>query len=170
MVCHYFTVNLSLELTSSAVDRILQKQQAQRQAAQDAARQHAEQMALLPHDAPPTTGEKSGIEVEPLSSTAVHSDSPNSPRSQNGVRGSLDTWKKRLTGKFGSHDMPGLPGGLPEIHENGQPVQAPENVPEPSGSLLTPPRPTPSRPSTPGITPTQNICKCEVLQFEEDYC
>lgn len=156
MVCYYFTVNLNLKLTLSAVDRILQKQQAQRQAAQDAARQHAEQMALLPHDAPPPTGEKSGTQVESLSSNAAQSDPPNSPRSQNGVRGSLDTWKKRLTGKFGSHDMP---GGLPEIHENGQPAQAPENVPEPSGSLLTPPRPTPSRPSTPGITPTQNICK-----------
>lgn len=147
------------------VDRILRKQVADRQAAEDLIREKSKQLALLRHDqeasAPPVNLDHKSPGMATTASTDVASTSGShdsaSLRSQSDttvsrppsmIRNSLGNWRRKFTGK--DEHAPQMPGGLPAIHDE---QQLDTKQPLPSGPS--------SRPRTPqaGVTPQSNIGK-----------
>ncbi|EKM56817.1 uncharacterized protein PHACADRAFT_141759 [Phanerochaete carnosa HHB-10118-sp] len=140
------------------VDRILQRQKAQRQAAEGLARE-AEKMSHTAlrepavHDPPLPSLELPGQDDE----VSLVSDSSTAILSQDGTRStfrnSIDNWRKKLTGKSG----PLLLGSTPEM----QPASMRPSIEQGDGggdALLPPSGPPISRPVTPsGPTPMHNI-------------
>lgn len=98
-----------------AVDRILQRQKAQRQAAEDAARERAQQTALVqPEDtpAPPfPVPELPSDEKAPsiASDDTLVTHTPPQDNSRSNFRNSVINWKQKLTGKPPG-PTPSMPG------------------------------------------------------------
>ncbi|KAJ3549086.1 hypothetical protein NM688_g5219 [Phlebia brevispora] len=173
----------SLRRRGYNIDRILQKQRAERLVAEELAKEKAKQTVLVSQPTPQSVqnvddslsipGNKPGPSINGSETTLVDSDKA---RPQSGPRGSVDTLKdqfKRLTGR-GS--LPPFPGSFPDIMRQG--IQKQDNheaehrrageppslgqmqgSPSGNGPLLPPPRPSTSRPGTPGsgVTPLNNI-------------
>ncbi|KIP09762.1 hypothetical protein PHLGIDRAFT_102310 [Phlebiopsis gigantea 11061_1 CR5-6] len=152
------------------LDRILQRQKSQRRAAEDAAREHAKQTALVqpsPEEpaAPPFPVPQLPPPSDEKSSSASASDDtlipqPTTHDNARSIRNSMLTWKQKFTGKpptpRSSLDAPPMPGDF----STGAPLlPPPQPIADVGNALLPPPRPSPSRPMTPnaGITPTHNI-------------
>ena len=145
------------------VDRILRKQKAERQAAEDAQREKAQQLALLgnkqeksdpskliDHPLPSNSSSTSTLNEPPVSDGLNPRPQPevSSPRPPSMIRSSLENWRKKFTG---GHQQ--MPGGLPSNHDGqGQ-------LPPPS---LGSPVPKPSNPQA-TVTPQSNICQSFLL-------
>lgn len=156
------------------MDRILQRQKAERQAAEDQAREKAKQTALVSHaetevrSPPPLPPNKPLSPTNGSESTLVDE---KASRSNAGIRNSIVNWKDRFTGAKGGT----VPGALPRSSEEGsEGRRSPAPQPPPNGllgnqtngmPLLPPPRPSASRPATPGpsVTPKNNISKSHQL-------
>ncbi|KAI0342553.1 hypothetical protein BDW22DRAFT_1484759 [Trametopsis cervina] len=140
------------------VDRILQKQKIEERAAEDAARERAKQVKLASQPTPtiPSVPPTISMDTRPTSPPlSVSSAGTEATLAADGheqrksltqsMRGPLSNWKRKLIG----HD------GIASQPPSSQPVaESTENAP-----LLAPPRPSPSRPVTPGshVTPLRNI-------------
>ena len=159
------------------VDRILQKQRAERQAAEDAAKEKARQSTLVsdetkdggqgPPPVPPRPGSLPPGVALPSSNTSESTLSDSDHTRGTAIRNSIGDFSRRFLGKGRA---PIIPGSMPEGPEtNGtrdvspNPTQGPVNGNLP---LLPPPRPNASRPQTPGpsVTPMSNISMCVTLQ------
>lgn len=155
----------SLKRRGYNVDRILQRQRAQRQAADNLAREalrEAERSTQLssksadhsvPHPSPEILGQDDrALSVSDSSSTTFPQDSTRST-----FRSSIDNWRKKFTSKPGPSSLGATPSGnVPESNPIDQPSDGLHDVH--SGEVLRePPRASSSRPVTPGPTPMRNI-------------
>lgn len=171
---------LAVDSFSVPVDRILRKQMADRQAAEDLIREKSKQLALLRQDqvasAPPVNLDHKPPSMATTASTDVTSTSgshdsaslrpqsdPTVSRPPSMIRNSLGNWRRKFTGK--DEHAPRMPGGLPVIHDEQQPNNT---QPLPSGPS--------SRPRTPqtGVTPQSNIGKfscvlCRGISYDFQY-
>ncbi|KAH8102310.1 hypothetical protein BXZ70DRAFT_1017278, partial [Cristinia sonorae] len=143
------------------VDRILRKQKAERQAAEDAARDRSQQMSLLGNQSekplpgnllnPPIPDSRSppGMPTSTVQAPGPHAMSQHlvpeaeTSKQHSTIRSSLDNWRRKFTGKEGSG--PQMPGGLPDILEKPRPP-----TPSPGSA------PRPRNPHS-GVTPQSNI-------------
>ena len=152
------------------VDRILQKQKAERQAAEDLARERLQQQRLVSEKTsqpPPLPPGKPATSMEPAPPSPDSSPTLNADRANlaSGIRGSLGDFGRRFLGRQR------VPGIFPDGHEyegdgavSERPAETQTTLPpndRANGNLplLPPPRPSPSRPLTPGphVTPLSNI-------------
>ncbi|GJE97590.1 hypothetical protein PsYK624_138110 [Phanerochaete sordida] len=144
------------------VDRILQRQKAQRQAAEDLAREaeKVKQTTLRSPDAGLQSPSSDLLASDEKNASLPDASTLTSPQdaSRSPFRSSIDNWKKKFTGRPGQSLLGTTPEGPPPDHDQpairsgtGQDTGA-------GGALLQPPRPSPSRPITPsGPTPMHNI-------------
>lgn len=131
MVCVFDTPDSHPLLIPGSVDRILRKQQAERKAAEEAAREKTQGTTLISSPSPDLPEPPTSLIDQP------NTNHPVAPPNTGGVRSSLEQWKRKITGNRES--APLLPGGFP--------------------ADPPPPVPSKSRPETPhdGITPWSSI-------------